>query len=81
VKKWLFNNQGFLPLIQSLLETMPQPTTTRALQVEEHAVAYNLQVEKPTTACAFQVRTAQSSLGTPPGTTHIHSTHLIGVRG
>ncbi len=37
VKKWLLENQphevvGFLPLIQSPLETTFQPTTTRALQ-------------------------------------------------
>ncbi len=30
---------------------------------------------------AFQVKTVQSLLEMAPGTTHIHSTHLVGVRG
>ncbi len=33
------------------------------------------------TTCAFQVGTAQLSLGIVPGTTHIHLTPLVGVRG
>ncbi len=44
VKKWLLKNQpqevaGFLPLVQPLLETAPQPTVAHALQVEELATA------------------------------------------
>jgi hypothetical protein len=48
----------------------PQLTTTCALQVKE-----------PTTARASQAGTVQPPLGTALGTTHIHSTCLIGVKG
>jgi hypothetical protein len=63
VKKWLLKNQpqevaGFLPPVQSSLETTPQLATIHA----------------------FQARTAQPPLGIVPWTTHIHLTHLTGVR-
>jgi hypothetical protein len=86
VKKWLLKNQaqevvGFLPPVQPPLETAPQPIAARVLQVKEPATAHVLQVEEPTIACALQARTVQLPLGTIPGTTHIHLTHLVGVKG
>ncbi len=36
---------------------------------------------KLTTTHVFQVKIVQPLLGTTPGTTHIHLTHLKGVRG
>ncbi len=58
VKKWLLKNQfqevaSFLPPVQLPLETVIQPTTTYALQVEEPGAAHDLQVEEPTVACAL----------------------------
>ncbi len=61
---------GFLLSVQLLLETAPQPAVARALQVKEFAMARVL-----------QVGIVQSSLGMALGTTHIHLTHLAGVRG
>jgi hypothetical protein len=85
VKKWLLKNQpqevaGFLPPVQPLLETAPQHAVAHALQVEEPPTAHVLQVEEPAITRALQARTTQLPLGTIPGTTHIHPTHLTGVK-
>ncbi|CAM6053231.1 unnamed protein product [Sphagnum tenellum] len=53
----------------------------RVLQVEELATARALKVEELITARALRVGTSLPPLGMAPGTTHIHSTRPIGVRG
>ncbi len=71
---------GFLPLIQSPLETTPQPVMAHALQVEELTTACALQVKELTTTHALQAGITQSLLGTVPRTTHRHPTHPTGVK-
>jgi hypothetical protein len=61
---------SFLPSVQLPLEMAPQLATAHALQVEE-----------PTRTYVLHVGTVQLPLGMALGTTHIHPTHLVGVRG
>jgi hypothetical protein len=52
-----------------------------ALQVEELTSTRVLQVGQLPTTYVLQAGTVQPPLGTILGTTHIHLTHLVGVKG
>jgi hypothetical protein len=59
----------------------PQFVVAHALQVEELATARALQVEELARARVLQARSAQTLLGTAPGTTHIHLICPTRVKG
>jgi hypothetical protein len=44
-------------------------------------MAHALQVEEHVTTRVLEVGIVQQPLGMTPRTTHIHPTHLVGVRG